>query len=135
TAEAIANAGATVQSPSRNFEAAMKLAVEILREPSFPDADFDQIRTQRVRALELLPTEPTQLAPETLQRHLSPFAKGDAMYGPTREELLADMRKVTLDDVKKFHAQFYGASHGELAVAGPIDLAAVERIAQPLLGS
>jgi len=135
TAEAMTNATATIQAPAKNFEAAMKLAVEILREPVFPEADFEQIRTQRIRALELVPTEPAQLAPDTLQRHLSPFVKGDALYGPTREELLADMRKLTLDDVKKFHAQFYGASHGELAVAGPLELAEVQRVAQPLLGT
>ena len=60
-----------------------------------------------------------------MQRHLSPFAKGDALYSPTREEQLAELQKVTLDDAKKFHAQFYGANGGEFAILGPVDTAAV----------
>jgi zinc protease len=45
------------------------------------------------------------------------------------------MKKVTLDDVKQFHDQFYGASHGELVVVGEVDQAAVRKLADELLGS
>ena len=45
------------------------------------------------------------------------------------------MRKVTLDDVKKFHQQFYGASHGVLLVVGQFDRAALEKTAQEALGA
>ena len=86
-------------------------------------------------ALENVRPQPEQLAAELLQRHLSPFAKGDAQYQPTREEQLAEMKKVTLDDVKKFHDQFYGASHGEFVVVGRVDQAAVQKLAAELLGS
>ena len=43
--------------------------------------------------------------------------------------------KVTLDDVKKFHAQFYGASHGELVIVGQFDPAAVSKTAAELFGN
>ena len=39
----------------------------------------------------------------------------------TIDESIADLKAVTLDDVKKFHADFYGASHGELAAAGDFE--------------
>lgn len=135
TLEAMANANAAIQVPAKNFEAAMKLAAEILREPSFPESDFDQLRTQRVRALERKPTEPTQMAPESLARDLSPWKPGDPMYGPEREAALDEMRKLTLDDVMKFHERFYGASRGELIAVGPLDLPTVQRVAQATLGS
>ena len=35
------------------------------------------------------------------------------------------MRKVTLDDAKKFHDQFYGANYGVFAIVGPVDQKAV----------
>jgi len=125
----------SVQAPAMNFDAALRLAVEILREPGYPDADFDQLKTQRVKALENAPTEPTQLAQEALQRHLSPYAKGDAEYTGMREDQLVAMRKVSLTDVKRFHDQFYGASHGVLAILGPFDEALVRKTAEELLGS
>ncbi|MBZ5586831.1 MAG: insulinase family protein, partial [Acidobacteriia bacterium] len=79
--------------------------------------------------------QPAQLAQEALSRHISPFSKTDALYSPTREEQLAEIRKLTLDDVKKFHAAFYGASNGEIAILGGIDRAAAQKLAAELLGS
>ena len=36
----------------------------------------------------------------------------------TVDEQIAELKKVTLEDVKKFHEQFYGADAGELIVSG-----------------
>jgi zinc protease len=130
----VSSANANITVPAKNFEAAMKLAVEMLKEPLYPDTEFEQMKAQRIKALENPQTEPTQLAAETLQRQLSPYSKGDVMYSPTREEQIAELQKVTLADVKRFHDQFYGASFGVLAVVGPVDAAEVNRIAAPLLG-
>jgi zinc protease len=113
----------------------LRLAVEMLKEPAYPEAEFDRIRTQRLKALENAPTEPNQLASETLQRRLSPFVNGDVLYSPTREEQIADLQKVTLEDVRKFHDQFYGASYGVFAVVGPVDQAAIMKAAGELLGN
>jgi len=131
---AISSTTLSVEAPAKNFDAAMRLALEILREPAYPETDFDQVKTQRLQALKNVPTEPTQLAQEALQRHLSPFTKGDAQYILTREEQLAEMQKLTLDDVKKFHDEFYGASHGVFAILGPFDQAQVLKTAEELLG-
>ncbi len=53
----------------------------------------------------------------------------------TREEQLAELKKVTLDDAKKFHDQFYGANYGVFAVVGPVDPKAVQALAAELLGN
>jgi zinc protease len=127
-------ASASVSAPAENFVAALRLAVEVLKEPAYPQDDFDRVKTQRLKALEQIPTEPNQLANERLSRHLSPFGKNDAQYVPTREEQLADVQKVSLEDTKKFHDEFYGANHGILAVVGPVDPAEIQRQAASLLG-
>ena len=74
------------------------------------------------------------MAAETLQRHLAPFPRATCCTYPTREEQLAALQALTLDDVRKFHDRFYGASSGVLAVVGPVDLAEVQKIVTPLLG-
>jgi zinc protease len=129
------SASASISAPAGNFVAALRLAVEMLKEPAYLADEFDRVLSQRVKALEVPPTEPTQLAAETLQRHLSPWTKGDVLYNATREEQLAELKKVALDDVKKFHDQFYGASYGVFAVVGPLDQAAVQKAAAELLGN
>ncbi|MGH9407914.1 MAG: insulinase family protein, partial [Vicinamibacterales bacterium] len=82
-AGALSGATMTVSAPAENFATAMRLAAEILRQPAYPAEEFDRLKTQRVRTLEQTPTEPTQLAPDLLNRHLSPFMKTDALYVPT----------------------------------------------------
>jgi zinc protease len=130
----VSSANASITVPAKNFAAAMQLALEMLKEPAYPEKEFELMKTARAKALENPPTEPTQLAGETLQRQLSPYSKGDVMYSPTREEQLAEIEKLTPADVKKFHDQFYGANFGVLAVVGPVDAAEVQKIAAPLLG-
>jgi zinc protease len=131
----MSNATASITAPAENFLAAVRLAVEILKEPAYPQDEFDRIKTQRVKALEAVPTEPAQLATERLNRHLSPFTKGDAQYAPTREEQLPQLQKVKLDDARKFHDQFYGANYGVFTVVGPVAPADVQKAATELLGA
>jgi len=128
------SANASIAAPAANFVAALRLAVEMLREPAFAEAEYERVIQPRIKALENVQTEPTQLAAETLQRHLTPWTANDVLYPQTRENQLAAIKKVTLDDVKKFHAKFYGANHGVIAIAGPIDQAAVVAAAKELLG-
>lgn len=128
-------AAASIVAPAANFIAAMRLAAEMLREPAYAQTEFDRVLQPRIKALENAQTEPTQLATETLSRHLSPWKNGDVLYNQTREDQLAGIRNVTLDDVKQFHDQFYGANYGVFAVVGPVDQAAVKAAAGELLGN
>ena len=130
----LSGANATIIAPAANFLPALRLAVEMLKQPAYPAVEFDRMLSQRIKALENPPTEPTQLAAEMLQRHLSPWARGDALYNPTREEQLQDLKKLELAGVKQFHDRFYGANYGVFAVVGPVDRAAVEKAAAELLG-
>ncbi len=129
------NLNATVTAPAKNFIAALRIAVEIMKEPAYPESEFDLMRTQRVKNLDVTPTEPTQLAAETLQRHLTPWAKSDILYSPERQEEIGALQKVTLDGVKKFHDQFYGANFGVFAVVGPVDPAEIQKTVSDLLGN
>jgi zinc protease len=130
----ISGASASVTAPAGTFLNALRLAVEMLKEPAFLVADFEQARKQRIAAVENGRTEPGAVAGQALQRHLSPYPKGDPRYLPTPDEQVAELNRVTLDDVKKFHAQFYGASHAELVAIGPFDQAALQKAAEELLG-
>jgi zinc protease len=131
----VSSATATITAPAENFAAAAKIAVEILKEPAYPQDEFDRLKTQRLKALDVVPTDPTQIAQERLNRYLSPFAKTDVQYAPTREEQKPDLEKVTLADTRRFHDEFYGASSGVFAVVGPVQAADVQKLAADLLGT
>ena len=114
---------------------ALRLAVEMLREPAFPDAEFDQVKQQRMAGIENNRTDPAALAPLALNRAMNPFPRGDVRYVGTIDEQIEDVNQVSLDDVRKFHREFYGASHGEIVVVGQFKEAEVRAAAAELLGA
>jgi zinc protease len=131
----VSGAGATVQTTAENLIPALRLAAEILREPSFPESEFDQAKKQRIAGIESRRTEPGPLAQLALARALDIFPRNDVRYVGSLDEDIEDVNKVTLDDVKKFHEQFYGTSHGELVIVGQFDRQAVNKTAAELFGS
>jgi len=131
----LASVTANISTTSENLIAAMRLALEILREPAFPASDFETIRRQRIAALDRSRTEPAVLVTEALQRHLSPYPRSDARHVRSIDEEIEDLNKVTLDDVKRFHDAFYGASNGELVAVGKFEPAPVQTAAAELLGN
>ena len=128
-------ATASIETTEANFAGALKLAAELLREPAFPENEFEQVRQQRIAAIESSRSDPTALAQMELTRHLNPYPRGDVRYVGTPDEQIEDLKKVTLDDVKKYHAQFYGASHAEIVISGQFDKAEAQKLADELFGS
>ena len=129
------NAGAQVETTRENLPAALRLVAEILREPSFPADEFEQLRQQRLAGLEQARSEPQAVGQLELQRHLRPYPKGDVRYVATVAESIDDVKAVTLDEARKFYSDFYGASNGELAVVGDFDAAEISKLATELFGS
>jgi len=131
----LTSAGATIETTAANLVPAIRLAVQILRDPIFPESDFEQIRTQQISGLDRGRTDPSTLAGEVLQSNISPFPRSDIRHPRTIDEQIEDLRKVTLDDVKAFYRQFYGASQGEMVVVGKFAPDDVRKIAEETLGS
>jgi zinc protease len=129
------SATASIETVEANLPGALRLAVEILREPSFPDSEFETIKQQRIAAAEAGRSEPQSLAITEFQHRLNPYPRGDARYVSTADEQIEDLKKVTLDDVKKFHQQFYGASVGEFAVSGQFNPVEISKLATDLFGN
>ena len=139
-ARANVNGGATqatvtIETTRENFPAVMLLVAEILREPSFPADEFDQLKRQNLAAVEEQKSEPTQIAFTAFGRHLSPYPKGDVRYISTPEETIAELNAVTLDQAKQFYHDFYGASNAQLTVVGDFDDKEIAELATKLFGN
>ncbi len=125
---------ANLQTTRENLAEAMGLAVEILREPAFPDSEFDTMKQERLLRLEEAKTDPGAKAFTALQRHLRPYPKDDVRYTPTPEESIVEVEAVTLQEAREFHGSFYGASDGSLVIVGDFDPGDVEPLAARILG-
>ncbi|MDR3699451.1 MAG: pitrilysin family protein [Candidatus Sulfopaludibacter sp.] len=129
------SANANIRTLEANLADSLRFARELLREPSFPEAEFEQIRQQRIAGAESAKTEPTSLASLEMSRHMSAqYKRGDVRYVPTIDEQIEDLKKVTLDDVRKMYAQFYGAGEGEIVISGQFDPAQIQKLVTELFG-
>ena len=126
---------ANITTTAENLRAVLELAVEILREPAFPESDFDEIRKQAIAAAERSRPEPGTLANLALNTHLNPYPRSDVRHVRTIDEQIEDLKKVTIAEIRNFHQKFLGASNGFLTVVGKFDENAVKQTAERLLAS
>ena len=126
------NAGVAIETKRENLPAVLRLVGEILREPAFPQTEFDQMKLETLTQIESQKSEPTAIAFTELSRHFNIYPKGHPLYSGTFDEQLADIKAVTLDDVKKFYKDFYGASNGQMTVVGDFDEKEISALTQEL---
>jgi len=115
------SANASIQTTRENLPEVLKLVAEILREPAFPQSEFEQLKQEQLAAIEQQRTEPTQVAVTELRKHLTPYPKGHVLHVSTPDEDIAEINSVTLDQVKAFYSDFYGGQNGEISVVGDFD--------------
>ena len=132
----LTGASARIDTVRAGLIPALQLAAEILREPSFPESDFEQIRQASIAQLEAGRSEPQTMASIAMNRYLNAsYPPGDPRHSLTIDENIDELKKVTLEEAKKFYTDFYGASNAELAVVGDFDAAEVRKVAEELFGS
>ncbi len=129
------NAGITIETTRQNLPAVMRLVGEMLREPAFPQSEFDQDKQETLTGIESQRSEPTSIAITELSKHFNTFPKGHPLYSGTIEETIAGINGVTLDDVKRFYKDFYGASNGQMTVIGDFDEKEIAGLVQEIFGN
>ena len=128
-------ASARITTTKENLQPALALVAELLRESTFPQSEFDQLKQQQLAGLENMKSEPQMKAMEAMQRHMSPYPKGDVRYVETVDERIEGVKAVTLDEVKAFHKKFYGASYGEFVVIGEFEPESTQKEVSDLFNS
>jgi zinc protease len=104
-----------------NLTSALALTAEVLRTPAFDDKEFEEMRRARVAQLEAQRSEPIVAGQLAYLRLTAPYPKGHPRYLGSADEQLDALKALTIDDARRFHADFYGASAGEIAVVGDFD--------------
>ena len=124
----------SLQTTEANLPAALRLAAEVLRQPAFDGKEFDQWLQQRLASIEQGRNEPTAIASNELQMHLNPYPHGHLRHVSSIEERLEDNKKLKIEEVRQFYADFYGASNGAFLVAGQFEPAPIQKLAAELFG-
>lgn len=122
-----------IETTRDNLPAVLRLVGDVLRQPAFDPKEFAALKQEELASREQQRSEPPAKAFTAFSRHLNPWPKGHPRYVETIDEQVANLRATSLDDVKKFYADFYGAT-GEMAVVGDFDANQVRGIAIEILG-
>ncbi len=119
--------GATIglQTRREHLADALALAADVLRNPAFPESEFEQLRTQAITGMEASRFEPGAIAGRALAQYFDPWPAGHPLRNRTLDESLAELKALKLEDVRAFHRDVYGTAHGEIAIVGDFDAAAV----------
>ena len=127
--------GGQLEVRGENLVPALRLLAEALREPTFPPAEFEELKRAALTSAQAQLSDPNANADIRLSRHLEPYPVGHRNYTPTTEERLEWIRKTTLKDAQACYRDLVGATGADIAVVGQFDPAAVERAVGELFGS
>jgi zinc protease len=112
--------GATWQTKRENQAAVLDILQEVLRRPTFPESEFDELRRQNAQDISKNMTDPQALAGNAIRRHLNPHPKDDVRYRPTLQEQLERWNAVTRAEVEALYREQVGAT-GEVVIIGDFD--------------
>jgi zinc protease len=131
---AIDGDGGSIETVRDSLPEALKLMAEVLRQPSFPGEELEQLRRATLTGIDTQKSDPSALAGLALTRHLNPYPPAHWLYTTSLDERSARLKSLTLEDVKRCYEDFYGASDSELSVVGDFDPEQIKRLAQELFG-
>lgn len=124
----------SIETVRQNFPDVLRLVQEILKEPSFPAQELEQLKQAQLASVEDQRSQPQAIAFLTFNRHVNPYPRGDVRYTATPDEQIEEIKATTLEDAKKFYSDFYGASNAELGVVGDFDADEIAKLAGELFG-
>jgi zinc protease len=105
-----------------------------MREPAFPESEFEQLRKQLLTQIESQKSDPQALATVALAKQFNTFPRGDVRYQSSFEETEEDLKAIKLADIREFHKTFYAAAKGDIAIVGDFDEAAVTQAVREAFG-
>ncbi len=117
----------SIETDRAHVSDAIRLAGEMLRQPSFPAEEFDKLKKEYITRLEAQKSDPIALAANAYSRLSRPeYPMGDPRRANSMEEDIAAAQTVTLEQVRDFYRRFYGATYATCAIVGDFDAQEVE---------
>jgi zinc protease len=126
---------ASVTTTRENLPAVMDLVAEVLKKPAFAATEFGEFQRASINATEQAIPEPNPQASVALGRLLDTTPEGHVKHVLTLQEQLAAQKAAKVEDVKAFHAAFYGANNATFAAVGDFDPVALKAQVERLYGN
>jgi zinc protease len=110
-------ASAEVTVAAAQLEPALELLAEVVRAPTFPDAEIERLREEQEAEIMQRGADPGALASDAFVRYV--FAEGSAYARPLLGTI-DQVEALQTDDVRSFHARRFTAGGSAIVLAGAV---------------
>jgi zinc protease len=104
---------------SRNFNLMLDILSDVLRNPAFPEAEFQKLKAQRLSEIREQLDDPSALAFRAFYGSIYP--KGHPFYQPPVDREIEALTNITAQDAESFYKKCYGPAGAILVVVGDVD--------------
>lgn len=128
-------ASVNITTTKPNLTEVLTLVGELLKESTFPEDEFEKLKNEKLTAIEAQRSNPQAIALTEIQRHINPYPQSDPRYVESFDEAVVQTKSLTLADVKSFHKDFYGATHGTMSIVGDFNAEEVTKVVTSIFGN
>jgi zinc protease len=115
----------SIETENEMLPAVIDFVAEVLRNPTFPEQEFEKMKKEQLASIEEQRSDPQAIVFTEMQKRTNNFPKGHPYYSTDFDEDVATIKAMTIDDVKQFYKDFYGASSATFSASGDMDKDAV----------
>ncbi len=108
------NAGGLIE----NLDQTLELFADVIRNPTFPQAEVDRYKNRTLAQLQLQRSIPQFLAQEQFNRAIYGTSHPASIVAPPAESL----KKLSTKDLAGFHAKYYRPNNAILAIVGDVTM-------------
>jgi zinc protease len=105
---------------------ALRLVAQLITQPSFPPAEFEELRRQQLTALQAQLDNPDARSRDALNTLFNTYPPGDPRHHIPLAQRIKLYEQANLDEVKAFHRDFFSTARGEIAIVGDFDDKTIE---------
>src|SRR5437868_671435 len=101
-----------------NLDQTLDLFADVIRNPTFPQAEVDKFKTRTLAQLQFQRSIPQFLAAEQFQRAIYGTNHPASLIAPPAESI----KKLTSKDLAEFHSTYYRPNNAILAIVGDVTM-------------
>ncbi len=106
----------SVQSLKKNLVKTLQLLEERMIRPAFNDEDFNRNKNQLLESIRNSKSQPALIATQVYNK----VNYGSSIWAVPLEGTMSTVKKITLDDIKNYYANYISSSDGRVVIVGDI---------------
>lgn len=124
-----------VESQRNQLGQVLAIVEDVLKNPTFPDSEIEELRRQTLTSIDQQRDEPTAVASYLLGRHLNDYPKDHPLYSPSWTEQAERMEAITRDALVSHHASHFGMGpETTISFVGDVDVEALRNTLEAAFG-